>query len=309
MLNREINTPRDAIAASLASAWLANSSSYFLLHPMNTAINRLRMNQSQISSYADYKKAIFMQTYNQNTSAKIKSMFSGTLSAITYKVLTRSMKYITQPIIAEHIEHHLSSTASYYFGPLHGLALMQAMAGGVVGAIEVAAFHPLNTLKTKRQAVDSRSLSLLWQTERIAIFYNGFGMAFAKAIPAAFVLFGTNQGVMSYYGITNQADADFKHQFSAAAAGVFVGSLVTNPQDVIMTRAQTHKIPVSSVSIFKTILRDEGIKGFYRGVILNSLLSLPKKAAPFALYGFFMNTWRDYENNREQNQNNTPRKS
>jgi hypothetical protein len=294
-----------SIVPNIVSASAANGISYLLFHPISTIRDRIQMHPGRINTLQEMKKIIFMEAHDQSRLIQATSMYKGFVSAMTYKLLSRTMKYTMQPVIAEQIDHHAGQTAREYLGNVHGKSLVHAIAGGCIGAAEVAVLHPLNTLKSRRQAFDLRPIMTMYKANGVGIFYNGFGVAFTKSIPAAFALFGTNAGVMSYYAIENPEDASLKHHSIAASCGVVVGALVTNPQDVVMKRAQNQHTSIRSMSIFKQILNQQGIKGLYRGIILNILTSLPKKAAPLALYGFFLSSWQQYEKNIAQEEKTT----
>ena len=78
-----------------------------------------------------------------------------------------------------------------------------------------------------------------------------------------------------------------------------VASLSTHPLDVIKTRLQTQdvlckgsctlrlnsapKYPSFSVAV-KTILKEEGVNGFYRGLVPRALLSIPAAATCWGTY-------------------------
>lgn len=294
-----------SIVPNIVCASAASGISYLLFHPVSTIRDRVQMHAGRINSLQEMRKIIFLEAHDQGGFIQAKSMYKGFVSAMTYKLLSRTMKYATQPVIARQIDYHAGQTAREYLGNVHGKSLVHAIAGGCVGAVEVALLHPLNTLKARRQTFDLRPIMTMYNADGLGFFYNGFGVAFLKSIPAAFALFGTNAGVMSYYEIKNPEDASLKHHGIAAACGVVVGALVTNPQDVVMKRAQNQHSSISSASIFKQIFNQQGIKGFYRGITLNILTSLPKKAAPLALYGFFLSSWQQHEKNTAQEEKTT----
>ncbi|KHN76232.1 Solute carrier family 25 member 36-A [Toxocara canis] len=72
------------------------------------------------------------------------------------------------------------------------------------------------------------------------------------------------------------------HMLSAACAG-FVAASVVNPIWLVKTRLQLHKGPLTISECIKRVFRNEGIKGFYRGVTA-SYMGISETVIQFVLY-------------------------
>ncbi|KAI6175660.1 hypothetical protein M3Y97_00714300 [Aphelenchoides bicaudatus] len=88
------------------------------------------------------------------------------------------------------------------------------------------------------------------------------------------------------------------HMLSAAFAG-FVTSTAINPVWLVKTRLQLHQGPLSIRNCIKKIYKNEGIKGFYRGVTA-SYVGVSETIIQFVLYENFRSIIDEIEFSQEK---------
>jgi solute carrier family 25 iron transporter 28/37 len=179
--------------------------------------------------------------------------------------------------------------------PTHdGLEFWQYMiAGSVAGSVEHMAMFPVDTLKTRMQAIGGscaiervgvrQALGSILKFEGPAGLYRGIGAMGLGAGPAHAVYF-------SVYEFCKEALSGGNPNNSAAHAvsGVFAtvaSDAVITPMDVVKQRLQLKSSPYKGVSdCVKRVLMEEGIGAFYASYRTTVVMNAPFTAVHFATY-------------------------
>lgn len=165
--------------------------------------------------------------------------------------------------------------------------LLQSIAlGGASCVFTVNFTHPIETVKTRMQ-VSGQGLGTvvtsLVKTEGIPAFWKGIAFAWGREGSYASIKLGAYAPVRDALGAGK--DAPFYLKFLAGALTGGVGSVIGNPFDVMKTLAQANKgssIPLGT--LVGNMYRDQGIKGFYRGVEANVARACVLNATKMACY-------------------------
>ena len=280
--------------AQFGCAAVAGTISQFIFYPTSTSLTRIQVHTSPIRSFDDGMRVIFKEAYGQSLLSKISSIYYGFTIAGTYKIATRSVKYGCQPPLANYFSQHYGTSARYYFGERQGKALLEALAGGTIGILEVLFFHSLDTIRIKRQSGDHTKLLRMVTADPIKL-YNGAGITMARNFTSFSVLFGVSSMLMSLMGLESARQANLNQRFSSASLAAAVSVMATSPLDVIKTRIQYAPERVSTLSMFRQVAQKEGLTAFYKGISLKILTSLPKKALPLTLTGYFLDLWEKWQ--------------
>ncbi|XP_073014423.1 folate transporter 1, chloroplastic isoform X1 [Typha latifolia] len=182
-----------------------------------------------------------------------------------------------------------------------------AAAGAVAGFATVAAFHPLDVVRTRFQASDGRVSSLpLYKNTGHAIYtiartevgsrsglrglYAGFYPAvFGSSVSWGLYFFFYSRAKQRYYNANDKQLSPGHHLVSAAEAGALV-CLFTNPIWVVKTRLQLqtpnyHHRPYSGFyNALRTILKEEGWRALYKGLGPGLFLVITHGAIQFTVY-------------------------
>ncbi|KAL6979034.1 hypothetical protein U1Q18_020700 [Sarracenia purpurea var. burkii] len=174
-----------------------------------------------------------------------------------------------------------------------GLHFWQFMvAGSIAGLVEHLAMFPVDTIKTRMQALGScpvksaglrQALESILRTEGPAGLYRGIGAMALGAGPAHAVYF-------SVYEVCKKAFSGGNPNNSAAHAlsGVFAtvaSDAVFTPMDVVKQRLQLRGSPYEGVlDCVMRVVREEGIGAFYASYKTTVLMNAPFTAVHFATY-------------------------
>ncbi|KAF8101427.1 hypothetical protein N665_0205s0022 [Sinapis alba] len=196
-----------------------------------------------------------------------------------------------------------------------------ATAGAVAGFATVAAMHPLDVVRTRFQVNDGRGISSLptYKNTAHALFsisrLEGLRGLYAGFFPAVIGSSLSWSFYFFFYGRAKQRYASGRdddklspplHLASAAEAGALV-CLCTNPIWLVKTRLQLqtplhHTRPYSGLlDAFRTIMKEEGLRGLYKG-ILPALLLVSHGAIQFTAYEELRKLILDFKERRRKSQ-------
>jgi solute carrier family 25 phosphate transporter 23/24/25/41 len=152
--------------------------------------------------------------------------------------------------------------------------------------------------------------------------YRGLTVSMAVAIPNLAIGFSTYDTVKEYFLLTEEtgyfrneasvatdkpSSLNWVGALSSGAIGGIIASLIIFPFDVVRRRMQVIGIlkpkvlptmglaPVAltekprAIKMFKDILRNEGVRGLYRGILPELLKVIPMVSVTFSTYEFAMN--------------------
>ena len=149
-----------------------------------------------------------------------------------------------------------------------------------------APFNKQETVKTRMQVSGTSlgsTVTSLVKTEGIPAFWKGIVFAWGREGSYASIKLGAYAPVRDFLGAGK--DAPFYLKFVAGAITGGVGSVIGNPFDVMKTLAQANKgksVPLAT--LVGNMYRDQGIKGFYRGVEANIARACVLNATKMACY-------------------------
>lgn len=189
------------------------------------------------------------------------------------------------------------------------------IAGGVGGLVGAVCTSPLDVVKTRLQSTfyqqgiekgikhsgsiwthfieTTKLLIQIKQVEGIQGYFKGLGPNLVGVIPARAINFYTyGNGKKIYTELNHGRETPIVHLASAATAGV-VTSTATNPIWVIKTRLQLQgkqRMYNSSFDCAKHIFKQEGIKGFYKGMSA-SYLGVAEGTIQWVIYENLKKRW------------------
>ncbi|KAF8049654.1 hypothetical protein N665_2159s0005 [Sinapis alba] len=196
-----------------------------------------------------------------------------------------------------------------------------ATAGAVAGFATVAAMHPLDVVRTRFQVNDGRGFSALptYKNTAHALFsiarLEGLRGVYAGFFPAVIGSTLSWSLYFFFYGRAKQRYArgrdDHKlltpplHLASAAEAGALV-CLCTNPIWLVKTRLQLqtplHQTrPYSGLlDAFRTIMKEEGPRALYKGIVPGLVLQVSHGAIQFTAYEELRKVFVDFKEKKRK---------
>jgi len=170
------------------------------------------------------------------------------------------------------------------------------IAGATAGTVEHTAMYPVDTIKTRMQALSNpgqrlhgvsvlQALRATIRREGISGLYRGLGAVAAGAGPAHALHFAVYEMSKEYLG--GNAGAGH-HPLIAGASGVLatvVNEAVMTPMDVVKQRLQVAHSPYKGViDCVGRMAREEGMASFYRSYRTTLVMSVPYQTVHFAIY-------------------------
>ncbi|CAI9782358.1 unnamed protein product [Fraxinus pennsylvanica] len=175
-----------------------------------------------------------------------------------------------------------------------GLEFWQFMvAGSIAGCVEHMAMFPVDTLKTRMQAITSsyktpaitlrQSLGSIMKLEGLGGLYRGIAAMGLGAGPAHAVYFSVYETCKKFLSAGNP-----NNSMAHAASGVFAtvaSDAVLTPMDVVKQRLQLKGSPYKGVAdCVKRVAVEEGIGAFYASYRTTVVMNAPFTAVHFATY-------------------------
>ncbi|PIN26339.1 Mitochondrial carrier protein MRS3/4 [Handroanthus impetiginosus] len=170
-----------------------------------------------------------------------------------------------------------------------GLKFWQFMiAGSIAGSVEHMAMFPVDTLKTRMQAISSssktpssitlrQSLGSIMKLEGLKGFYRGIAAMGLGAGPAHAVYFSVYESCKKFLSSGNP-----NNSMAHAASGVFAtvaSDAVLTPMDVVKQRLQLKGSPYKG-----RVFLEEGFGAFYMSYWTTVVMNAPFTAIHFATY-------------------------
>ncbi|CAO3614519.1 unnamed protein product [Mucor fragilis] len=157
-------------------------------------------------------------------------------------------------------------------------------ASSTAGLIARCITHPMDTIKTRLQSSTSAS-KYVWNNVKFTSLYRGLPVTLVFSVPALSVYLScyeaSKQLLDSRYHI--QRHSVWSHLLSGCAAEVMAGTLFT-PMEVMKNRLQTQKTNNNNRFLITSILKNEGIRGFYKGYWMGLVVFVPHSMAYFVMY-------------------------
>ena len=171
------------------------------------------------------------------------------------------------------------------------------IAGAIAGTVEHTAMYPVDTIKTRMQALGHpgqrlHRLSLLealrtaLKREGISGLYKGVGAVAGGAGPAHAMHFAVYE--LAKEGLGGNRGPMKHHPAIAAFSGslaTVVNELVMTPVDIVKQRLQVAHSPYKGVvDCVVSVAKTEGLSAFFRAYRTSLVMSIPFQAVHFAMY-------------------------
>ncbi|CEL93135.1 unnamed protein product [Vitrella brassicaformis CCMP3155] len=157
---------------------------------------------------------------------------------------------------------------------------LHALCGSIAGCTEHIAMFPIDTLKTRVQALQEGSGITLSQAFRSILtergwkgLFRGLGAVTSGCIPAHASLFCVYEVMKDRLGIHHEGHFPVRAMLCGATA-TFSHDFIMTPMDVVKQRMQLGCYR-SMVDCFVTVVRSEGIASFFRSVPTTVLMNIP----------------------------------
>lgn len=164
------------------------------------------------------------------------------------------------------------------------------VAGGCAGMCVDLTLFPLDTIKTRLQSQQG-----FYKAGGFKGIYAGVPSAAVGSFPNAAAFFVTYECTKSLLGAGGAADAGARHaapatHMLAASLGEVVACLIRVPTEVVKQRTQACPSSTTYNTLLAT-LREEGVRGLYRGYGSTVLREIPFSLVQFPLWEHLKTLW------------------
>ncbi|MEW5320102.1 MAG: hypothetical protein WDW38_011201 [Sanguina aurantia] len=169
------------------------------------------------------------------------------------------------------------------------------IAGGVAGTVEHVFMYPVDTIKTRMQALSHpgqrlhnmpvhKALEKAFRREGLRGLYKGVGAVLVGAGPAHAMHFAVYELAKESLGGNREGLQPLATGLAGAVATITNDALMT-PADVVKQRMQVAHTPYTgAVDCIRTMLRTEGVRAFYKSYPTTLLMNIPFTAVHFTVY-------------------------
>ncbi|OQV24255.1 S-adenosylmethionine mitochondrial carrier protein [Hypsibius exemplaris] len=157
------------------------------------------------------------------------------------------------------------------------------LAGAAAGtAVDVSLF-PLDTIKTRLQSENG-----FWKAGGFRNIYAGIGPTVLGSAPTAALFFCSYESTKVLLGKASRKPASSRtlatHHMVAAMTGEVIACILRVPVENVKQKSQASR--ERSSHIYRTILREENIRGLYRGYFSTVIREIPFSVIQFPLWEF-----------------------
>ncbi|KAF2071904.1 hypothetical protein CYY_006783 [Polysphondylium violaceum] len=238
-----------------------------------------------------------MQTFkNVYADGGFRGLFRGNLANILKVSPESAIKFASFEAVKKLFAAHDSELTS----------AQRFISGAAAGVISHTSLFPLEVIRTRLSASHTGTytgiidcgLKTYRAENSFRPFYRGLVASIVSTIPHS----GINMMVYETlkHRIIKMSDNPYPpaaYLMGCASISSVCGQLVGYPFHVIKARLITQGTPVNPeiyngvIHGLKTIVKKEGFKGLYRGIVPNFMKSIPSHAVTFGVYEFFKKTF------------------
>lgn len=163
------------------------------------------------------------------------------------------------------------------------------VAGGIAGIVESMTCHPLDTIKVNMQVHKAvkrlnplSAARLIMHRDGPLGFYRGLGAVVVGITPKMAIRFSSFEAAKTH--LFPSLDATKRNALAGLVAGTVETLTAVNPTEVVKIRLQTDPSLKNAGHALVSILREEGVKGLYRGATLTVTRQAINQAVNFTVY-------------------------
>ncbi|KAI9486442.1 MAG: mitochondrial carrier domain-containing protein [Benjaminiella poitrasii] len=174
---------------------------------------------------------------------------------------------------------------------LYQANLRQALvAGALAGTAAESVLFPLDTIKTRLQSRTGFAISGGFRS-----VYSGLFSAVVGSAPNAALFFVTYEAIKRLLGASTDGVSDSPYIFmTAATCGEISACTVRVPTEVIKQRMQIKQFD-TTLGAVSSVLRTEGLLGFYRGFLPTVAREIPFTCIQFPFYEYLKRKYSTYK--------------
>ncbi|CAF9923731.1 hypothetical protein IMSHALPRED_006003 [Imshaugia aleurites] len=258
------NASKTPPAVSLLSGGIAGGVEAALTYPFEFAKTRVQL---RTSGHATRPQNPFLVVANVIRHDGARALYKGCSSLIVGSIAKDGVRFLSFDLIKDAFKDPETGTLSALRNLLAG------MSAGVVASI--FAVTPTERIKTaliddargaKRFRSAPHAVRVIYAEHGFLGLYRGFAGTTLKQAGATAFRMGTYNMLKDYENSRQVAQSTATNFANGAVAGT-ITTYATQPFDTLKTRSQSAE-GASTVEAFRSVMRDDGVRGFWRGTTM-----------------------------------------
>ncbi|KAJ3125952.1 hypothetical protein HK098_008032 [Nowakowskiella sp. JEL0407] len=295
-LDTSFRNPVDLKSSILFSSFAAILSRFFT-HPLDTIKTVSQNNSISNPSFSKVAKDIYFIH-------GAKSFYRGLPVTLLFSVPGLSIYLSSYDYLKFRLSSQNSLLQNFRFSPAlvnENSTLVHAVAAGGAEALSGLFWTPMEVLKNKLQVatggmgeyskrnVTARSLAMhIYGREGVRGFFRGYFIGLAVFVPYTVIYFTTYEQLklMAQRNQPANGAPPFYTYVSSSAMSGGLAACISNILDVVKTRVQVSdgRENASAIATISKILRNEGIRGFTKGMAARILFFVPSVTISMTIY-------------------------
>ena len=262
--SRAANDSKTPPVVSLVSGGIAGGVEAALTYPFEFAKTRVQLRNS---GHATRPQNPFLVVANVIRHDGARALYKGCSSLIVGSIAKDGVRFLSFDLIKDAFKDPETGTLS----PLRNL--LAGMSAGVVASI--FAVTPTERIKTaliddargaKRFRSAPHAVRVIYAEHGFLGLYRGFAGTTLKQAGATAFRMGTYNILKDYENSRQVAQSTVTNFANGAVAGT-ITTYATQPFDTLKTRSQSAE-GASTVEAFRSVMKDDGVRGFWRGTTM-----------------------------------------
>lgn len=288
-------SPYEALIAGSLSGAIARG----IIAPLDTIKIRLQL---QIQGYATYKGAskTFVSICKNEG---VKALWKGNVPAEILYILYGAIQFTSYSALSKALSEFEKNNRNLFTisNSTHSL-----IAGSGSGLASTFFTYPFDLLRTRLAANSEAHFLSMLSTIKLIYEMHGIG-GFCKGLTPGLLSVASSTGLMFWsYELAREFSNNYKDviPFLEGFCGFIAGATakgLTFPLDTLRKRIQmlskTRDIDqnsIKAIQLCKTILKNEGIFGFYKGFSISILKSAPTSAISLFTYEYSLSAIKEF---------------
>ena len=252
---------------------------------MDTVKIRLQLLNKSLGAHDGLRQTVVRIFKNEG----IRAFWKGNVPAEIMYILYGATQFTSYSMFSKALTE-LETTYGFNLRPSNHLLIV----GTSAGLTSLIVTYPFDLLRTRLAANSKRHFLSMTAVIKQVRASGGLAGLYMGAKPTLLSL-GLNSGLMFWtYEIAREVSAQYKDNipFIEGFCGFFAGASskgITFPLDTLRKRMQMRSSKTLIIGLARTILRREGLFGFYKGFGISLIKTAPTSAVSLFVYEVVLN--------------------
>ncbi|KAI9297637.1 mitochondrial carrier [Neoconidiobolus thromboides FSU 785] len=276
------------IENSILASGLAAVISRTIMHPIDTLRIRYQVGEKSLENSSKPQKGLSVYR------GQLRGLYSGYSVALLFTLPGMTIFYTSYDINKKVLDK--------YFNIDQNNSLNHSISGFLSSNLAGLIFNPMEVIKgyLQVQGNDSQQVKVnkliqqIYRKQGMVGFQNGYFLSVAVFGPHNLIYFSFYEKFKKYFNDNNNNDS--LNFVKASALSTLLAVTSTHPIEVLRSKYQylkteqnfgTSKNKVNISNLIKSIYKNNGIRGFYKGMLLRCFYFIPNTTMTMTLFELF----------------------